>query len=187
MYILCSSESDSVLFIVVSYNLSFIEVFVCDARGVNFSCSFISCDSGGVSLHLASFLKSHLGDVIKSAMASEITGVSMVCSTVCSDADQRKHQVPRPRRWLLWGEFTGDRWIPLTKASNAENGSIWWRHHELSYMFTYGRNSRHAMVQLMLNVTTGHSLQYCPSSRRECFQSVLILPHWVISIRPIRE
>ena len=27
----------------------------------------------------------------------------------------------------LWGEFTGHRWIPLTKASNAENVSIWWR------------------------------------------------------------
>ena len=31
-------------------------------------------------------------DVIMSAMASQITGVSMVCSTVCSGADQRIHQ-----------------------------------------------------------------------------------------------
>ena len=29
----------------------------------------------------------------------------------------------------LCEEFTGDRWIPRTKASNAENISIWWRHH----------------------------------------------------------
>ena len=34
----------------------------------------------------------HNSDVIMSAMASEITGVSIVCSTVCSDGDQRKHQ-----------------------------------------------------------------------------------------------
>ena len=27
-------------------------------------------------------------------------------------------------------QFAGDRWIPRTKASNAENVSIWWRHHE---------------------------------------------------------
>ena len=27
-------------------------------------------------------------------------------------------------------EFTGDRWIPAQMASNAENISIWWRHHE---------------------------------------------------------
>ena len=29
----------------------------------------------------------------------------------------------------MWGEFTGHRWIPHTKASNAEKVSIWWRHH----------------------------------------------------------
>ena len=34
----------------------------------------------------------HYSGVIMSAMASQITGVSMVCSTVYSDADQRKHQ-----------------------------------------------------------------------------------------------
>ena len=34
----------------------------------------------------------HYSDVIIGPMASQITGVSMVCSTVCSGADQRKHQ-----------------------------------------------------------------------------------------------
>ena len=34
----------------------------------------------------------HYGDVIMRAIASHITSVSMVCSTVCSGADQRKHQ-----------------------------------------------------------------------------------------------
>ena len=34
----------------------------------------------------------HYIDVIMSAMASQITGVSIVCLTVCSGADQRKHQ-----------------------------------------------------------------------------------------------
>ena len=34
----------------------------------------------------------HYADVIMSAMPSETTEVSMVCSTVCSGADQRKHQ-----------------------------------------------------------------------------------------------
>ena len=33
----------------------------------------------------------HYNDVIMSAMASQNTGVSIVCSTVCSGADQRKH------------------------------------------------------------------------------------------------
>ena len=34
----------------------------------------------------------HYNDVIMSAMVSQITGVSIVCSTVCSGADQRKYQ-----------------------------------------------------------------------------------------------
>ena len=34
----------------------------------------------------------HYRDVKMSTMASQITGVSIVCSTVCSDADRRKHQ-----------------------------------------------------------------------------------------------
>ena len=34
----------------------------------------------------------HYSDVIVSAMAPQITGVSIVCSTICSGADQGKHQ-----------------------------------------------------------------------------------------------
>ena len=34
----------------------------------------------------------HYSDVIISAMASKITGISIVYSTVCSGADQRQHQ-----------------------------------------------------------------------------------------------
>ena len=39
--------------------------------------------------HIVSF-RSHY--VIMNAMASQITGVSIVCSTVCSGADQKEHQ-----------------------------------------------------------------------------------------------
>ena len=35
---------------------------------------------------------SHYSDVIMGAMASEITGVSVVCLIVCTGADPRKHQ-----------------------------------------------------------------------------------------------
>ena len=34
----------------------------------------------------------HYGDVIMGAIASQITSLTIVCSTVYSDADQRKHQ-----------------------------------------------------------------------------------------------
>ena len=42
---------------------------------------------------------------------------------------QIKENIKAPRHWSLGGEFTGDSWIPRTKASNAENISNWWRHH----------------------------------------------------------
>ena len=40
-----------------------------------------------------------------------------------------KENIKAPRHWPLCGEFTDDRWIPRIMASNAENVSIWWRHH----------------------------------------------------------
>ena len=43
---------------------------------------------------------------------------------------RRSMNTPKFRHWPLWGEFTGDRWIPAQRASNAENVSIWWHHHE---------------------------------------------------------
>ena len=44
---------------------------------------------------------------------------------------QFKGNIKAPRHWPLCGEFTGNRWIPCTYASNAVNVSIWWRHHVL--------------------------------------------------------
>ena len=40
-----------------------------------------------------------------------------------------KENINAPWHWPLWGEITGDRWIPAQMASNAENVSIWRRHH----------------------------------------------------------
>ena len=56
-----------------------------------------------------------------SAMVSQITGVSSVCSTICSAADQRKHHISVS---LVIGGF------PSQRVSNAENISIWWRHND---------------------------------------------------------
>ena len=56
----------------------------------------------------------HYNDVIMSAVASQITSLTIVYSIVYSDADQRKHQ--STRHWPLCGEFTGDRWIPHTNG-----------------------------------------------------------------------
>ena len=64
-----------------------------------------------------------------SAMGSQITGVSSVCSTDVQA--QIKEDINAPRHLPLWGESTGDRRIPLIRASNMEVFSIWWRHHDL--------------------------------------------------------
>ena len=56
----------------------------------------------------------HGGDVIMSAMASQFTDVSIVCSTVCLGTDQRKHQssaslafVRRIHRWTVDSHHKG--------------------------------------------------------------------------------
>ena len=44
----------------------------------------------------ADIFSSHYSDVIMSAIASQITGVPIVCSAVCLGVDQRKHKSPAP-------------------------------------------------------------------------------------------
>ena len=58
-------------------------------------------------------------------MASHITSLTIVYSIVYSDANQRKHQSSASLAFVAGtGEF------PAQMASNAENVSISWRHHE---------------------------------------------------------
>ena len=54
--------------------------------------------------------KLNYNEVIMSAIASQITSLTIVYSTVYSDTDQSPHHCP------LCGEFTGDRWIPHTNG-----------------------------------------------------------------------
>ena len=72
----------------------------------------------------------YYSDVMMGAMAFQITGVSIVCSTVCSGADQketrRQDKIKTPRHWPFWGESTGG--FPSQRSSNVENVSIWWCH-----------------------------------------------------------
>ena len=70
----------------------------------------------------------HYSDVIMSAMVSQITGASIVYSTVCST--QINENTKTPHHWPLWGEFTDDREFPAHTASNAEYVSIWWHRHK---------------------------------------------------------
>ena len=47
------------------------------------------------------------------AMASQITGVSVAYSSVCSSADQNNQS---SAALAIVGEFISDRWIPLIKG-----------------------------------------------------------------------
>ena len=64
----------------------------------------------------------YYGDVIMGAIASQIISLTIVYSPVYSDADEIKHQNSASLAFVP-GEF------PAQMASNAENVSIWWRHH----------------------------------------------------------
>ena len=68
----------------------------------------------------------HCNDVIISTMAAQITSLTIVYSIVYSGAEHRKHQssaslafVRGIHRWPVNSR---------TRARNAENVSIWWRH-----------------------------------------------------------
>ena len=71
---------------------------------------------------------SHYSDIKISAMVSQIIRVSMDCSKGLSK--HRSKKIPKLRVTGLCGEnppVTGG--FPSQGASNAENVSIWWRHH----------------------------------------------------------
>ena len=87
--------------------------------------NWLSIDSHTYVLRVVVVLLTHYSDVIMRAMMSQITGVSVVYSTICSGVDQRKYQ----SSMSLGSPVTSE--LPAQRASNAENVSIWWHHHDL--------------------------------------------------------
>ena len=66
-----------------------------------------------------------------SAMASQITSLTIVYSTVYSGTDQRERTSKLRVTGLCAGNSPGTGEFPAQMASDAENVSIWWRHHVL--------------------------------------------------------
>ena len=95
---------------------------------------------------------SHYGDVILRGMASQITSVSMVCSIVCSGVDQKKTS---KFHVTCIGEGNS------TVTSNAENVSIWWRHHAKMIHGNSMERSRSDIFEL--RNCYSHILAYCSS------------------------
>ena len=99
-------------------------------------CSF-SSKSYYFNILGVSHLNSHYSYVIVSAMASQITRLTIFYTTVYSGTDEWKHQRFASLAFVrgnspATGEFT------TQMASNAENVSTWWRPH-----FSPGQNGRH--------------------------------------------
>ena len=65
-----------------------------------------------------------------SAMASQLTSLTIVYSTVYSGAEQRKHQSSASLAFVR-GIHHWPVNSPSQRASNADKFSIWWHHHEL--------------------------------------------------------
>ena len=85
-----------------------------------------------------------------SAMASQITGVSMICTTACSSADQRsKLRVT----CLCEGNSPVTGEIALLRASNAKTVSVWRRHYEI-YAASWVFNSNIPITTQWLICTT---------------------------------
>ena len=67
-------------------------------------------------------------DVIMGAIASQITSLTIVCTTVYSDGDKRKHQSSASLafvRGIHRGQVNSPHKWPVTR----KKVSIWWRHH----------------------------------------------------------
>ena len=90
-----------------------------------------------------------------STMASQITSLMIVYSTVYSGADQRNHQSSASMAFCagnspVSGEF------PAQRASNPENVSIWWRHHAglPPHLCAHNISCSRATVQIISPVCT---------------------------------
>ena len=64
-------------------------------------------------------------------MASQITSLTIVYSVVFSDADKKTSKLRVTG--LCEGNSPVTREFPALRASNAENVSIWWRHHDFAW------------------------------------------------------
>ena len=69
------------------------------------------------------------------AIVSQITSLTVVYSAVYSGADQSKHQSSASLA-ICAGNSPGTGEFPAQMASNAENVSIWWRHHAYVFLTT---------------------------------------------------
>ena len=105
----------------------------------------------------------HYSDVIASSMASQITGVSIVCPTVCSGANQRKHKSSASLPFA--------RGNPPLRASSAEHVSIWW--HKSSWPVPWSIMFKQFSSRYRYNWILMRQRIFVPKSSQSIFQCLL--------------
>ena len=95
----------------------------------------------------------HYSDVIMSAMGSKTLSYPLCVQPFFHT--QIKENIKAPRHWSLWGESTGDRWIPLTS-----NQIVWTPFHSMyenstlcTNWFVHQANTAGAFIVHQGNVT----------------------------------
>ena len=123
------------------------------------------------------------------AMAAQITGVSIVYSTVCSGADHRKHQSFAPLSFVRG----------IHRVSNAESVSILWRHHVESSLYTQTQEPRRFAIMfthiiciqiylmslhviVLILIANYHNTQGISANAIEWFDIIIILIGWITGI-----
>ena len=92
-------------------------------------------DSCPVVLWAIYWCNSHYNDVIMSAVASQITSLTIVYLTFSSRRRSGKTSKLRVTG-LCAGNSPAAGEFPAQMASNAENVSLWWRHHNFAHVTT---------------------------------------------------
>ena len=107
------------------------------------------------------------------AMASRITSITIVYSTVYSDADQRK-----PSKLRVTGLCAGNSPVtgefPARRASNADNVSIGWRHHVTSYCLN-------SLLLIVFIGGTACNLSHCHVKTHRCHGNAMA---WELFLHP---
>ena len=112
----------------------------------------------------------HYSGVIMNAMASQITGVSSVCSAVFL---AQINKTSCASLAFVRGIYRVTDGFPSQRASNAEHGSIWRRHHGGASC----QASIHVCAKLSYKMSTRYSLYLNPEIYRVVQKSELF-PMW---------
>ena len=108
-----------------------------------------------MSAYVTSYLHvEQLCDTVRLPGRHTILNVTITVISVCTGADQRKHQSSASLAFVRESTVTGG--FPSQRDSNAENVSIWWRYHGKSrcryIAYTMSTNQQFDIVTVLMDL-----------------------------------